>query len=211
MIMLEVTDSEKYRMMSNTDLLAIILGKEKKDVEKSADMLFEPTALYCSAEELSKKAELSQCNARKVLALSELMKRKKVSKKEPVLIGSAKDAYNYVAEDFKGLDHEELFVLFLNKANFVIKQVRFAVGAIDFVSFDVRRILAKALELKATGMIMQHNHPSGNTHPSGKDDDITKTLYVAGIAIGIPMIDHIIVTENAFYSYAEDKGFENLV
>lgn len=208
--MLQVMETEKYRMLPVSDLLAIVLGKDAKDVEIGADMLFEPNALYCSVKELSDKTNLSKGNAKKLLALAELMKRRKPHK-EKVLITSSKDIYNYVHEDFEGLDHEELFVLFLNKANYVIQQVRFSIGSYVNSIYDVRQILRKALELKATAMVMQHNHPSGCLVPSHCDDYITKNLLLAGKCMDIQLLDHIIISNEGYYSYEDNKGLESLL
>ncbi len=209
--MLEVIESEQYRMMSVTDLLAIVLGKETKEVEKGADMLFEPNGLYCSVSELSDKTNLSNSNVKKLLAVAELIKRKNTNPKQKVKVESSNDVYEYVREDFEGLDHEELFVLFLNKANYVIQQVRFSVGSYDATMFDVRQIMRKALELKATRMVLQHNHPSGVLKPSTNDDSITKTLYLAGKCMGIVLLDHIILGHKDYYSYINDERLEKII
>ncbi len=209
--MFEVIESEKYRMMSNSELLAIILGKEKTvEVEKGADMLFEPNGLYCSASELAEKTNLSSYNANKLLAISELLKRKRKNK-ERVKVSSAQDVFNYVHEDFQNLDHEELFVLFVDNGSYVIKQVRFSVGTYANTSFDVRQILRTALELKAIGMILQHNHPSGSLIPSFCDDSITKKLYLAGKCMDINLLDHVIITNEGYYSYADEHRFDSII
>lgn len=202
--MLEVIESEQYRMMSNSDLLAVVLGKDKKEVEKSADMLFETKPLYCSAGELAEKADISSYNAKKVLALAELMKRNPVAKKNAV-IDNPNSVFDYVKEDFLGLDHEELFVIFLNNANHVIKKVRFSVGSYDSTVFDVRQIMRVALDVKATAMIMVHNHPSGSIQPSKEDDNITSKLMVAGKCLDIDLMDHLIVSDGKFFSYKSEK------
>ena len=203
--MFEVIESEKFRMMSNSDLLAIILGKEKTvEVEKGADMLFEPNGLYCSACELAEKTNLSSYNANRLLAISELLKRKRKSK-ERVKVTSAQDVFDYVHEDFQNLDHEELFVLFVDNGSYVIKQVRFSVGTYANTSFDVRQILRTALELKAIGMILQHNHPSGSTEASPQDYTITRVLCAAGKVLQIPVIDHIIVGKGGYTSLCREN------
>ena len=205
--MMNLNDSEQFRLFSNIDLLSVILGES--NIKETARYLFEPSATYGTAKEFAEKAQTTQCKALKALALAELLKRAPIkTSKEVASLRNSEDIYNYVKEDFIGLDHEELFVLFLNKALKPIQQVRFSIGSYVGTMFDVRQILRKGLELKATSMVLQHNHPSGNLIPSTQDKDITEQLRKAGQLMTISLLDHIIVTNDAYYSFS-DNGLLN--
>jgi len=197
--MLYLNDSEKFRSMSNTELLSVVFDKEYKQLEKSADLLFENGSTYVSTKEFAAKAEVDEESAKKMLAVAELMKRQPHSKKK-MHIGSTDDAYNYVAELFKGLDHEEMFGLFLNNAGNVVNLQRFAIGTYNNVFADVRQVMREALNCKATALILFHNHPSGSLKPSTLDISLTKKFLAAGEIMEVKLLDHLIVTDESYCS-----------
>lgn len=202
--MLELSESEKYRSMTNAELLSIVLCSDYKTMEKCAHALFEDDRTYNTAVELSRKAEVETKDAERMLAIAELMKRRPGSQRKQSLSSSIL-VYNYVAETLKGLDHEEIFCLYMNNANYPIKLVRFGVGTYNCVTIDVRQVLREALELKATGMILIHNHPSGKLTPSEQDRQLTRKIQEAGEVMDIKLLDHLIVGEDRYYSF-NDAG-----
>lgn len=197
--MLYLSDSERFRSMSNTELLSVVFDKEYKLMEKSANILFENGYTYVSTKEFAEKAEVDEDSAKKILAVAELMKRQPHSKKK-MHIASTDDAYNYVADLFKGLDHEEMFGLFLNNAGNVVNLQRFSIGTYNNVFADVRQVMREALNCKATAIILLHNHPSGSLNPSSLDISLTKKFLSAGEIMEVKLLDHLIVTDESYCS-----------
>ena len=109
-----------------------------------------------------------------------------------------------VAEVFKpvyqGLKHEECWVLFLNRANRIIKKEMLFKGGTDSTVFDVKTIVRKALLYSASAVIISHNHPSGSANPSTADLKQTEALYKALKYMDIYLLDHVIIAEDSFYS-----------
>lgn len=102
------------------------------------------------------------------------------------------------------LDHEEVWILLLNRRNQVIKEFRLTSGSSVASVFDTKMILKRALLENAEGLVMCHNHPSGNLRPSQQDDNITHKLAEACRTLDLRMLDHVIVTVNGYYSYADE-------
>ena len=202
--MLELSESERYRTMTNAELLSVVLCSDNKSMEKCAQALFEDDRVYNTAVELSRKADVGREDAEKMLAIAELMKRKPGTQRKQSL-SSSKLVYDYVAETMRGLDHEEIFCLYLNNAIYPIKMVRFGVGTYNCVTIDVRQVLREALELKATGMILVHNHPSGKLSPSEQDRQLTRKIQEAGEVMDIRLLDHLIVADDKYFSF-NDEG-----
>ncbi|MDE7346843.1 MAG: DNA repair protein RadC [Muribaculaceae bacterium] len=102
------------------------------------------------------------------------------------------------------LDHEEVWILLLNRRNQVIKEFRLTSGSSTASVFDTKMILKRALLENAEGLAMCHNHPSGNLRPSPQDDNITRKLFAACTSLDLRMLDHVIITVNGFYSYSDE-------
>ncbi len=104
---------------------------------------------------------------------------------------------------YKGLKHEECWVLFLNRANRIIKKEMLFKGGADSTVFDVKTIVRKALLYSASAVIISHNHPSGSANPSTADLKQTEALYKALKYMEINLLDHVIIGEDSFYSVTE--------
>lgn len=111
----------------------------------------------------------------------------------------------YVHKDLCGIDHEEAWVAFLTLANTVICKEMVAKGTLNAASIDCRTVLRRALLNNAGNIILAHNHPSGNPRPSTKDIEFTNRLRDACKLMGIELLDHIIIADGSFYSFAEDR------
>lgn len=120
-------------------------------------------------------------------------------------IHSKEIAYEYVKDVFKGLDHEELWILFVNSRNIPITLERITSGGWDSTIIDLRQIFSIALKYKAVGMFLFHNHLSGICSPSISDIKSTEKLKKGGDIMGISIIDHIIVCDNCFYSFTDES------
>ena len=102
------------------------------------------------------------------------------------------------------LQHEEFWIIYLNNSNKVILKNQLSKGGITGTLVDVRLVLKNALEVGATGLILAHNHPSGTLKPSEADKQITNKLKIASESLDIKVLDHLIITENAYFSFADD-------
>ena len=119
-------------------------------------------------------------------------------------IRSPEDAVRIVAEYLRGVDREHFIGLYLNSANRLIGMHTISIGILNSALVHPREVYKLAYMMSAASVIVSHNHPSGNVEPSSEDITITKQLVEAGKILGIPLHDHIIVTEsNGFVSFAE--------
>lgn len=120
-------------------------------------------------------------------------------------ISSPKIVFRMMLPILRGLDHEECWVLYMNRANFLISKERVSSGGTDSTTLDCRYILKKALEKQASGLILVHNHPSGSALPGTADIQSTKLLDKALKACEITLIDHVIIAEDCYYSFADEQ------
>ncbi len=139
--------------------------------------------------------------------ITELQLKKSNGDLHKAKITSSKDAYDY----FKAIYDSELLeicesfiVIYLNQANNTIGYFKASQGGIAGTVVDVRLILKKALDCYATGMIISHNHPSGNLKPSDEDNKMTEKIKSAGLLMDIRLFDHIIITNEGYYSYGDE-------
>lgn len=124
--------------------------------------------------------------------------------KKQIEITSARTAYRYAKDVFKGLDHEELWVLFLNSRCHPIAFEKMTMGGWTSTVIDFRQIFATCLKHKATGMILYHNHLSGGSSPSTNDIERTRDLQKLCKIFEIRLIDHIIVSDREYYSFTDE-------
>lgn len=119
-------------------------------------------------------------------------------------IRGSRDAADFIRPSIGDLSHEEFWVLFLNRRNKVMDKQKLSQGGMTGTVIDVRLVLKSALEKHATSLIFCHNHPSGNLEPSDADKRITRQLKEAAALMDIPVIDHLIVTQSGFFSFADE-------
>ena len=120
-------------------------------------------------------------------------------------IKASAQAAGYLREDFRDLDHEESWILLLNSANLPLAKKMITVGTIKSTQIDHRRIIKEALLTNATAIILFHNHPSGTPAPSVADINETNKLRKACDIFDISLLDHIILTDESYYSFAEEN------
>ena len=137
------------------------------------------------------------------MACFELSKRKNNSVNKDVILNSSEKSYERFKPYFEDLNVEEFHVALLNQRNKLLKTIKISQGGITFTSVDIRLIFKAALEIYATRIILIHNHPSGNLSPSVEDDKITKRIVELGKIMEINVLDHIIITNNGYFSYAD--------
>ena len=137
----------------------------------------------------------------------ELIYKSKMKASDRPKITSSKDAYNILIHCWNEnkLDLQEQFkVLFLNRANKVLGVFEVSTGGITGTVADSRLIFAAALKMNACSLVLSHNHPSGNLKPSRQDEELTLKIKQAGELLDIKVLDHIIVTGEAYYSFADE-------
>lgn len=203
------------KAVSNAELLAILIGagnQEETAVELCQRILHSVNNNLNSLGKLSVKdltnkfKGIGEAKALTIIAALELGRRRNDSEKlELWQIRSSVDVYKLMKPIMADLPNEEMWVLLMNNANKVIKQIQIAVGGITGVMVDIRIIMKEALENYATAMILCHNHPSGNLQPSNEDNMLTKRIGEACKIMNLSLLDHIIVSDGGYYSY-QDKG-----
>jgi DNA repair protein RadC len=159
----------------------------------------------CSLSDLMKFKGIGEAKAVTIAAALELGRRRQSSDiVERFVIGSSRDAFQLAAPILADLSHEEFWLLLLNKSNKVIAKEKMSSGGTDATVVDVKLVFGKAIEKRASAIIVCHNHPSGNTKPSQADIDLTKRLKSAGEILGISLLDHLIVAESGYFSFADE-------
>lgn len=201
--------------LSDSELLAILIGSgsdEESAVElckrilRLADNDLNKLGKFGVNDLIKNFKGIGPAKAVTIVAALELGKRRKASDfTELKKITSSRDAYEAFLPTLSDLNHEETWVLLLNRANKVISTIQVSRGGIAGTVVDIRLILREALNHYASSIILGHNHPSGNCAPSPQDTQITKKLKEAAQWMDIALLDHIIVCEKSYYSFA-DKG-----
>lgn len=155
--------------------------------------------------ELIKMKGIGEAKAITILAALELGRRRKIS---DVLtkrkITQSKDVYELFQPIIGDLPHEEFWILLLNRSNRIIEKIKISQGGISGTVIDVKIILKQALEKLASSVILCHNHPSGNRNPSNSDDSITNKLKEGSQLLDIQVLDHIIIADIEYFSYADE-------
>ena len=199
--------------LSNAELLAILIGSGNTE-ESAVELMRKVLGDYrnnlnelgkVSIDELCRYKGIGPAKAITILAASELGKRRKEEKvEERTTIFSSKDVYECFYPLMCDLPTEECWVLLLNQASKIIDKVRISTGGLNATAVDVRCILREALLKRASAIALCHNHPSGSVRPSREDDRLTQQVNQASQCMNIRLVDHVILTDGAFYSYADE-------
>lgn len=199
--------------LSSAELLAIVIGSGTRSdtaVELSRKLL------NLVGNNLHELGKLDLINLRKirgigpakamaVLACFELGRRRNASDRLPeIKISGSKDAFDLFHPLLGDLPHEEFWILLLNRANRVIDKIRISQGGISGTIIDTRIILKNAVDRLASTIILCHNHPSGNLKPSDADIRITNKMKESSLIMDINLIDHIIIADKTYYSFADE-------
>ena len=198
--------------LSNAELLAILIGSGTPQV--SAVDLMKNVLASChnnlntlgkmTIRDLEAFKRIGPAKAITILAACELGKRRAREKaEERTHLGSATAIYNLMHPKMQDLDVEEFHILLMNQHFKLIREVRISHGGITETAVDIRVIMREAILNNATVLAACHNHPSGNTHPSRQDDQLTERIRKACDIMRIYFLDHVIVTDGSYYSYRE--------
>lgn len=199
--------------LSDAELLAIILGsgsREQSAVElarellQSVDYNWHQLSLL-QISDLSKFKGVGPAKAVSVAAALEIGRRRAAQEvPERIQVTCSQDTYRVLAAQLADLRTEEFWAIFLNQNNKIIYKSRLFSGGINQSVVDIRILFKTALEHLATGLIISHNHPSGNLKPSAEDLKITKQIQEAGKLLNIQLLDHLIITQTAYLSFADE-------
>lgn len=199
--------------LSDAELIAILIGSGNTDesaVELSKRILSKTNNNLnqlgkLSAKQLMVHKGIGEAKAISIIAAMELGRRRRTEDAlELVKITSSSTVFELLQPILGELPHEEFWILYLNNANKIIEKLPISKGGITGTLVDVRITLKKALELGATSLILAHNHPSGNLNPSEADKQLTNKLKIAAESIDIKVLDHLIVTEKSYFSFADE-------
>ena len=200
--------------LSDAELIAILIGSGT--VGESAVALAQRILAQAdgnlhelgkrSIKELQRFKGVGEAKAITIVAALELGRRRQLSDlRERPRIANSRDAFNIIAPLLTDLHHEEFWLLLLNRSNEVFARERLSTGGTAGTVVDIKIVLKTALDARAAAFVAVHNHPSGSLNPSAEDISLTKRLQQAGQIIDLPLLDHLIVSERGYYSFA-DQG-----
>ncbi len=156
-------------------------------------------------KDLTRLKGIGPAKAITLLAALELGRRRKRAEGiNRQTIKSSTDIINLFQPQMADLPHEEFWVLLLNRANRIIETVRISQGGVSGTAIDFRIILKHAINALASGLIICHNHPSGNSNPSNEDISLTSRLKESALLMSISLLDHVIITDQKCYSFADN-------
>lgn len=201
------------RALSDAELMAILLGSgstEESAVELSKRILSDVNNNLNELGRLSVKQlmlykGIGEAKAIAIVSALELGSRRQAT--DALIkfkIGSSVDVFQLMRPLISDLPHEEFWVVYLNKANKVLAKEQISLGGVSGTVADVKIIFKKALDLLASSLILTHNHPSGNLKPSKADIDLTKKLKQAGDLMELAVLDHLIISDTGYYSFADE-------
>lgn len=199
--------------LTDAELIAILLRSgstresavdlAKRILKSASDNLIELSKL--SLNELLTFPGIGEAKALSIIAALELGKRRRVAEvSEKQGISSSRDVFEYFQSAHADAPYEEFWILLLNRANKILKKVMISEGGVAGTVADPKRIFKVAIENNASAMVLCHNHPSGNLKPSEADIKLTKKLKDAGALLEINIIDHVIICEERYFSFADE-------
>lgn len=199
--------------LSNAELIAILIGSgnaqesvvalSKRILNEVNDNFAELARLTIS--DLQKYKGIGEAKAITIAAALEIGRRRSTAVlNDKPQIKDSKTAFLLLQKELGDLNYESFCVLLLNRANKVLKTVRISDGGITGTVVDQRKVFKIALDNNATSIILGHNHPSGQITPSDADLDLTKKMKAAGITLDLPVLDHIIIGDGNYYSFADE-------
>ena len=199
--------------LSNAELIAILIGSgnsketavdlSKRILHDNKDNLIELSRL--TINDLMKYNGIGEAKAVTIAAALELGRRRRYSEAlEKPSIKNSQIAYECFYAHLSDLNHEQFWIMLLNNANKVIKLEKIGVGGMTGTTADPKKIFKSALENNATSIMLCHNHPSGNVIPSNADKQITNNLKKAGQFLEIKILDHIIIGNDNYFSFADE-------
>ncbi len=199
--------------LSNAELIALLIGSGNSK-ETAVDLAQRILLEYkndlnvlgkLAVNDFKSFRGIGSAKAIAIVAALELGRRRQLSEAEKILqIKSSKDIYELIYPLISDLHYEEFWVLYLNKANKIIDKEKISAGGVSGTVVDIKIILRNALQRLTSGIVLIHNHPSGNLQPSDADISITKKLKEAAKLMDISILDHLIIGDKNYYSFADN-------
>lgn len=195
--------------LTDTDLIAVLLGGVPNAAILARTLYAEAgnnlfTLATFSLSNLTNFKGLTERKASALVAAFELGRRTQNESNDKLPIKNSETVYNLLKPTIADLQHEEFWLITLNRAHRVIGRYKISQGGLSGTVIDTRIILKKSLDDLACSIIVSHNHPSGNTQPSEADIKITKKLKDAAEILEIKLLDHVIVTKDSYFSLADE-------
>lgn len=200
-------------VLSDSELLAIIMrsGSQSESAVELAKRILASVGnnwnelAKLTVKDLCKFKGVGEVKAISIITAMEIGRRRASQEllNKPKIKGS-KDSFQLVRSHLEDLPTEEFWVLYLNQGNYVVFKEQISKGGITATTVDIRLIIKTALEEMASGIILAHNHPSGNLRPSTSDKSITNKIQNAAETFDIVVVDHLIVVQNAYFSFADE-------
>lgn len=198
--------------LSDQEVLAIIIRsgyREHTAIDVSMNLLHRYGSLknisQLTVEDLCKIKGIGKDKSIMLKAAFEIGKRSKIEKIEKKQILSSKDASIVLEDNLRGLNKEHFIILMLNTKNFLLGIETVSIGSLNSSIVHPRELFKSAINKSAAAIILAHNHPSGDATPSREDIEVTKRIKSGGQLLGIDVIDHIIIGDNSYYSFKEEK------
>jgi DNA repair protein RadC len=205
------------RALSNAELLAVLLGggiggKNVMEVAQELISLSEGRLTLLATMPIERLMAQKGVGEVRALIISAAMELGRRSFEENTILDkkavtSPQIVYSIMLPVLKNLDHEESWVIYLNRSNYIIGKEMIHSGSLEMVLLDTGRILKKAIEKQCSSLILVHNHPSGDSMPSQADITQTDRLRAALRTVEITLLDHIIVAEDSYFSFSDDRRF----
>lgn len=200
--------------LSDAELLAILIGSGSS--KESAVMLCQRILSSVNGnlnelgrlnvQDLTKFKGIGEAKAISIIAALEIGRRRRSEDAlERKKITSSQSVFELMQPIIGELPHEEFWIVYLNNSNKVLNTEQLSKGGLTGTLVDVRLVMKNALQLSATGLILAHNHPSGTLKPSTADRDLTKKLQTAAESLDIKILDHLIITQHAYFSFADES------
>ena len=203
-------------VLSDAELIAILIGSGSRN-ESAVDLSKKILASVdnnlnalgkVSISQLMNFKGIGEAKAISIIAALELGRRRRAEEVvELKKVTSSKVIFEIMQPIIGELPHEEFWIIYLNNSNKVISKSQLSKGGITGTLVDIRIVFKTALEMGATALILCHNHPSGTLIPSDADRQITRKLKLAGESLEIKVLDHLIVTETSYFSFADEGIF----
>jgi DNA repair protein RadC len=209
----EKLSTQGRRALSDAELIAILIGsgsRTESAVELSKRILYHydndlNKLAKASIAELSNFRGIGEAKAISIIAALEIGRRRNDTETKAIeTILSSRDGYNIMRRHLVDLNHEEFWIILLGRASKFLGKELISKGGLSTTVADPKVIYHTALQYHATGIILVHNHPSGTLKPSQQDIQLTRNLAAAGKMLEINVFDHLIITDNGFFSFGDE-------
>jgi len=200
------------KVLSDAELLAILIGsgsRSQSAVDLSRQILHDMNndlniLSQKSVAELMRYKGIGEAKAVSIVAAMELVRRKKFNTNQKVKISSSRQVYEEMYSLLSHIKHEEFWAVYLDRKNVIIGKKQISQGGVSSTLVDSKIIFKYAVDLLASGIVLVHNHPSGNKNASIHDIKLTENIKQGAKILDINLIDHIIIAGNDYYSFADN-------